>query len=75
MENLLFVRPSLDMKKAALDYQAEHLERGETVLHGSALMDTIPYDQWVQRTPSIRTGWRRTPFLPCGEWTGGSSAW
>ena len=50
MENLLFVRPSLDMKRAALDYQAEHLERGETVLHGSALMDTIPYDQWVQRT-------------------------
>jgi len=50
MENLCFLRPTLDMERAASDYQAEHLAHGETVLHGSALMDTLPYRQWVQRT-------------------------
>ena len=50
MENLLLIRPSPDMEKAALDYHAEHLACGETVLHGSALMDTLPYGEWVQRT-------------------------
>lgn len=50
MENLLLLRPSLELEGAALDYQREHLECGETVLHGSALMDRLPYAEWVRRT-------------------------
>ena len=50
MEELYLVRPTLDMEQAALDYQTEHLSHGETVLHGSALMDALPYPEWVRRT-------------------------
>lgn len=50
MEKLLLVRPSPDMEQAARDYREEHLAYGETVLHGSALMDILPYGEWVQRT-------------------------
>ena len=50
MEDLLLVRPTLELERAALDYQREHLACGENELHGSALMDQLPYDEWVQRT-------------------------
>lgn len=50
METLLLTRPSPLLEQAALDYQAEHLAYGESVLHGSALMDQLPYDEWVKRT-------------------------
>lgn len=50
MEQLLLVRPSLQLEQAALDYKTEHLAHGETTLHGSALMDTLPYGDWVRRT-------------------------
>lgn len=63
MENLLLVRPTQDMEPLARDYQREHLAHGETELHGSALMDALPYPEWVQRTldnaePStVHSGW------------------
>ena len=50
MEELILTRPTLALEQAAADYRQEHLAAGETVLHGSALMDALPYGQWVQRT-------------------------
>lgn len=50
MENLLLVRPTPDMESAARDYHQEHLAHGETELHGSTLMDALPYPEWVRRT-------------------------
>lgn len=63
MEQLLLVRPSLSLEEAALDYKAEHLAHGEAILHGSALMDTLPYLEWVRRTQenahpdTVHWGW------------------
>lgn len=63
MENLLLIRPALDMKQSALDYQREHLAHGERELHGSALMDQLPYNEWVRRTlenahpDTVHGGW------------------
>ena len=42
MEELILTRPTLALEQAAADYRQEHLAAGETVLHGSALMDALP---------------------------------
>lgn len=63
MENLLLVRPTQDMEPAALDYHQEHLAHGETELHGSALMDRLPYEEWVRRTRE-----NAHPDTVHGEW-------
>lgn len=63
MEELVLVRPTLEMEEAAMAYRREHLAHGESVLHGSALMDSLPYGQWVRRTldnahpDTIHGGW------------------
>lgn len=63
LDHLIFLLPSPDMKSAALDYQQEHLLFGETELHGSALMDALPYEEWLQlisdnRSPAtVHSNW------------------
>lgn len=47
---LRLVTPSLSWRSAALEYRREHLAHGETELHGSALMDQLPYGEWLRRT-------------------------
>lgn len=63
LEELLLIRPTLDMERVALDYQAEHLAQGETILHGSALMDALPYQEWVHRTSD-----NADPNMPHSGW-------
>ena len=45
MEKLVLVRPTEELREAALDYKEEHLRQGEMVLHGSALFDSMEFDR------------------------------
>lgn len=56
--------PSEEHRDAVLDYKAEHLACGETVLHGGALLDRIEsYDSWLElvrgnrRRETVHPGW------------------
>ncbi len=45
---LQLVRPTAEMKEAALDYKNEHLEYGDKEINGSELLDqTDSYEEWL----------------------------
>lgn len=64
-DSLQFVTPTLEMKEQALDYENEHFKNGEAVLHGSALLDKLEYEEWISLLAdnadeqSIRSDWVR----------------
>ncbi len=42
------VRPTAEMKEAALEYKREHFEYGDTEINGSELLDqTDSYEEWL----------------------------
>lgn len=46
---IALVRPTAEMKEAALEYRQEHFDCGETVINGSELFDqTDSYEEWLQ---------------------------
>lgn len=63
MEKLVLVRPSKELKSKALDFKEEHLNLGETELHGGALIDSMEYEDWLQLTyenskkESVHSNW------------------
>lgn len=45
---LRLVRPTADMKEAALEYKREHFEYGDTEINGSELLDQMDsYEEWL----------------------------
>ncbi len=43
------IRPTAEMKEAALDYRQEHFDHNETVINGSELLDkTESYEEWLK---------------------------
>ncbi|MEQ8157004.1 MAG: GNAT family N-acetyltransferase [Clostridiaceae bacterium] len=58
MENIILVKPKEELNNAAMEYKQEHLENEEKVLHGSSLLDQLPYDEWlelVKNNSSVKT--------------------
>ncbi len=49
MENdIVLVRPTLELKEKALEYRKEHFQHGERIIHGSELFDkTESYEEWL----------------------------
>lgn len=46
--NIILVRPTLELKEKALDYRKEHFQHGEQVICGSELFDkTESYEEWL----------------------------
>lgn len=46
--NIILVRPTLQLKEKALDYRKEHFQHGEQVICGSELLDkTESYEEWL----------------------------
>lgn len=45
MEHLIFVKPSLKWEQAALNYKREHILYNKPEMHGSALLDKLPYTE------------------------------
>ncbi len=63
-ESLELVAPSEADEAAVLDYKAEHLRHGETLLHGGALLDRMDsYTAWLRlvrgntRRETVHPGW------------------
>ena len=56
MEKLVLVRPTEELREAALDYKEEHLRQGEMVLHGSALFDSMEFEPWLKLTQENALG-------------------
>lgn len=48
MGHLIFVKPTLEWEQAALNYKQEHILHNEAEIHGSALLDSMPYRQWLK---------------------------
>ncbi len=48
MHELQLQLPTLEHKKAAEDFKKEFFENGETVINGSALLDQLEYDEWLE---------------------------
>lgn len=46
----MLIKPAVIMKQQALDYKEEHWNYGETILHGSTLMDSMEYEDWLNLT-------------------------
>lgn len=63
MEPLRLVVPDQSHAGAALDYIREHAEHGEPDLHGGALLERLPYAEWLARLKAnsdektVRPGW------------------
>lgn len=63
MNDLELVRPTAAHKDLAEEFKKEFIQHGETVIHGSALLDQLDYDAWldhIRRSGSLRTvmpGW------------------
>lgn len=46
---ITLVRPTLEMKDAALDYRKEHFDNNEMIINGSELLDKIDsYEEWLK---------------------------
>lgn len=50
MEELYFRKPDLSMKALTMEYKNEHFNNGEKELHGSALLDSLEYEDWFELT-------------------------
>lgn len=48
MDNLILVKPTIDLKDQALDYRQEHFDNGEKIINGSALLDKMTYEEWLE---------------------------
>ena len=49
-EEIRLVKPTLELKKEALEYRQEHFDFGEQVINGSELFDKIAsYDEWLEK--------------------------
>ena len=48
MDNLILVKPTTELKEQALDYRQEHFEKGEKIINGSALLDNLTYEEWLE---------------------------
>lgn len=49
MDKLELIKPTKELEKEAFEYKQEHIENGESELHGSALFDKIDiYDDWLK---------------------------
>lgn len=48
METFLLKKPSLKIKNKTLDYKNKHLQNGETELHGSSLLGSLKYKEWLK---------------------------
>lgn len=48
MDELILIKPEKDLEVQANGYFQEHKENGEYILHGSALMDKLPFDEWLK---------------------------
>ena len=48
MDNLILVKPTIDLKEKALEYKKEHFDNGEQIINGSALLDKLDYEDWIK---------------------------
>lgn len=48
MNELELQLPTLEHKKTAEDFKREFFENGETVINGSALLDQMEYEEWLE---------------------------
>lgn len=47
MNEIVLVKPTLELKDQILDYKNEHILHGESELHGAALLDKMNFDDWL----------------------------
>lgn len=46
--DIILVKPNLELKEKALNYRKEHFQHGETIIYGSELFDkTESYEEWL----------------------------
>lgn len=46
--NIILVKPTLELKEKALAYRKEHFQHGEKIIYGSELFDkTESYEEWL----------------------------
>ena len=46
--DIILVRPTLELKEEALAYREEHFQQGEKIIYGSELLDkTESYEEWL----------------------------
>ena len=46
--NIVLVRPTLELQEKALEYRNEHFQHGEDIIYGSELFDkTESYEEWL----------------------------
>ncbi|MCI8371118.1 MAG: GNAT family N-acetyltransferase [Lachnospiraceae bacterium] len=49
-EKIRLVKPTFELKHAALEYRQEHFDFGEQVINGSELFDKIAsYEEWLEK--------------------------
>ena len=49
-EKIRLVKPTLELKKEALEYRQEHFDFGEQIINGGELFDKIgSYDEWLEK--------------------------
>ncbi len=49
-ERIKLVKPTLELKKNALEYRREHFNFGEQIINGSELFDKIAsYEEWLEK--------------------------
>ena len=56
MEEIIFVRPTIDLKEKGLEYREEHFKYGEKVIDGAALLDELDYEKWLDR---VNSNWNK----------------
>jgi len=48
--NIKLVRPTIGLKREALDYRQEHFDNNELIINGSELFDKInSYEEWLEK--------------------------
>lgn len=63
MKTLELVRPTKHYRDLAEELKQEYFQNGETVIHGSALLDQLDYDAWLDHircngsSDTVKPGW------------------
>ena len=63
MDNLILVKPTIDLKEKALEYKKEHFDNGEEIINGSALLDKLDYEEQKELVMTMRRFVRFYEFL------------
>ena len=68
VELMELIFPTIEMKQTAMEYRQEHINHGETHIHGSgSFLQAKDYESWLEKITSAKTA-SKTGWVDCSTY-------